>query len=79
LSTATEEVAVVTGPSIGAVKCSLGNATELIIALVALPDWLTLLKQVLLEPLSVISLVMGFPCFWAVCATKNRSFSLWRG
>jgi len=36
LSTATEEVAVVTGPSIGALLNAVFNATELIIALVAL-------------------------------------------
>jgi Ca2+:H+ antiporter len=37
LSTATEEIAVVTGPSIGGLlNAVFGNATELIIALVAL-------------------------------------------
>jgi len=80
LSTATEEVAVVTGPSIGALlNAVFGNATELIIALVALK--VDIVKASITGTIiSNFYLVMGFPCFWAVCATKNRSFSrLWRG
>jgi Ca2+/H+ antiporter len=63
LSTATEEVAIVTGPSIGGLlNAVFGNATELIIAIVALKAGLIDIVKASITGtiISNLLLVMGF-------------------
>lgn len=77
LSTATEEVAVVTGPSIGGLlNAVFGNATELIIALVALKAGLIDIVKASITG-SVISnllLAMGLSMFLGGLRHKEQTF-----
>lgn len=77
LSTATEEVAIVTGPSIGALlNAVFGNATELIIALVALKAGLVDIVKASITG-SIISnllLVMGFSMFLGGLRYREQQF-----
>ncbi len=77
LSTATEEVAVVAGPSIeGLLNAVFGNATELIIALVALKAGLVDIVKASITG-SIISnllLVMGLAMFLGGLRYKEQSF-----
>jgi len=77
LSTATEEVAVVTGSSIGALLNAIfGNATELIIALVALKAGLVDIVKASITG-SIISnllLVMGFSMLLGGLRYKEQDF-----
>jgi len=77
LSTATEEVAVVAGPSIGGLlNAVFGNATELIIALVALKEGLVDIVKASITG-SIISnllLVMGLAMLLGGLRYKEQSF-----
>lgn len=77
LSRATEEVAVVTGPSIGGlVNAFFGNATELIIALVALREGLVDIVKASITG-SIISdllLLMGLAMFVGGLKYKEQEF-----
>lgn len=77
LSTATEEVAVITGPSIGALLNALfGNATELIIALVALKAGLVDIVKASITGtiISNLLLVMGFSMLLGGLRYKEQEF-----
>jgi Ca2+:H+ antiporter len=80
LSTATEEVAIVTGPSVGALlNAVFGNATELIISLVALKAGLIEIVKASITGtiISNLLLAMGLS---ADCGTRSRNLSRsWRG
>ncbi|MBV8887516.1 MAG: calcium/proton exchanger [Chroococcidiopsidaceae cyanobacterium CP_BM_RX_35] len=77
LSTATEEIAVVTGPSIGGLlNAVFGNATELIIALVALKEGLVDIVKASITG-SIISnllLVMGLAMLLGGLRYKEQNF-----
>jgi Ca2+:H+ antiporter len=77
LSTATEEVAVVAGPSIGGLMNALfGNATELIIALVALKEGLVDIVKASITGtiISNLLLVMGLSMFLGGLRYKEQEF-----
>jgi Ca2+:H+ antiporter len=77
LSTATEEVAVITGPSIGALlNAVFGNATELIIALVALRAGLVDIVKASITGtvVSNLLLVMGLSMFLGGLRYKEQEF-----
>ncbi|NJR51053.1 MAG: calcium/proton exchanger [Leptolyngbyaceae cyanobacterium CSU_1_3] len=77
LSTATEEIAVVTGPSIGGLlNAVFGNATELIIALVALKAGLIDIVKASLSGtiISNLLLVMGLSMFLGGLRYKEQEF-----
>jgi Ca2+:H+ antiporter len=77
LSTATEEIAVVTGPSIGGLLNAIfGNATELIIALVILKEGLIDIVKASLTGtiLSNLLLVMGLSMFLGGLKYKEQEF-----
>ncbi|MGE5656203.1 MAG: calcium/proton exchanger [Actinomycetota bacterium] len=77
LSTATEEVAVITGPSIGALLNALfGNATELIIALVALKAGLVDIVKASITGtiISNLLLVMGLSMLLGGLRYKEQEF-----
>jgi Ca2+:H+ antiporter len=77
LSTATEEVAVVTGASIGALlNAVFGNATELIIALVALQQGLVDIVKASITGtiISNLLLVMGFSMLLGGLRYKEQEF-----
>lgn len=77
LSTATEEVAVVAGPSIGGLLNAIfGNATELIIALVALNSGLVDIVKASITGtiISNLLLVMGLSMFLGGLRYKEQSF-----
>lgn len=77
LSTATEEVAVVTGPSIGGLLNALfGNATELIIALVALKAGLIDIVKASITGtiISNLLLAMGLSMFFGGLRFKEQEF-----
>jgi Ca2+:H+ antiporter len=77
LSTATEEVAIVAGPSIGALLNALfGNATELIIALVALRAGLVDIVKASITGtiISNMLLVMGLSMFLGGLRFKEQEF-----
>ncbi|HEY9603053.1 MAG TPA: calcium/proton exchanger [Allocoleopsis sp.] len=77
LGTATEEIAVVVGPSIGGLlNATFGNATELIIALIALNAGLVNVVKATITG-SIISnllLVMGFAMLLGGLRYKEQSF-----
>ena len=77
LSTATEEIAVVTGPSIGGLlNAVFGNATELIIALVVLKEGLIDVVKASLTGtiISNLLLVMGLSMFLGGLRYKEQTF-----
>lgn len=77
LSTATEEVAVITGPSIGGLlNAVFGNATELIIALVALRAGLIDIVKASITGtiISNLLLVMGLSMFLGGLRYKEQDF-----
>lgn len=77
LSTATEEVAVVAGPSIGGLLNAIfGNATELIIALVALREGLIDIVKASITGtiVSNLLLVMGLSMFLGGLRYKEQEF-----
>jgi Ca2+:H+ antiporter len=77
LSTATEEIAVVAGPSIGALlNAVFGNATELIIALVALRAGLVDIVKASIAGtiISNLLLVMGLSMFLGGLRYKEQKF-----
>ena len=77
LSTATEEVAVVAGPSIGGLlNAVFGNATELIIALVALREGLIDIVKASITGtiMSNLLLVMGLSMFLGGLRYKEQEF-----
>lgn len=77
LSTATEEVAIVAGPSIGALLNALfGNATELIIALVALKSGLVDIVKASITGtiISNLLLVMGLSMLLGGLRYKEQEF-----
>jgi Ca2+:H+ antiporter len=77
LSTATEEVAVVTGPSIGGLlNAVFGNATELIIALVALKAGLIDIVKASITGtiVSNLLLAMGLSMFFGGIKYKEQEF-----
>lgn len=77
LSTATEEVAVITGPSIGALlNAVFGNATELIIALVALKSGLVDIVKASITGtiISNLLLVMGLAMLLGGFRYKEQEF-----
>lgn len=77
LSTATEEIAVVTGPSIGGLlNAVFGNATELIIALVALQAGLVDIVKASITGtiISNLLLVMGLSMFLGGLRYKEQDF-----
>ncbi len=77
LSTATEEIAVVAGPSIGGLLNALfGNATELIIALVALKAGLVDIVKASITGtiISNLLLVMGLSMFLGGLRYKEQEF-----
>jgi Ca2+:H+ antiporter len=77
LSTATEEVAVVTGPSIGGLlNAVFGNATELIIALVALKAGLIDIVKASITGtiISNLLLAMGLSMFFGGLRFKEQVF-----
>ena len=77
LSTATEEVAIVAGPSIGALLNALfGNATELIIALVALKSGLVDIVKASITGtiISNLLLVMGLAMLLGGVRYKEQEF-----
>jgi Ca2+:H+ antiporter len=77
LSTATEEVAVVAGPSIGGLlNAVFGNATELIIALVALKAGLVDIVKASITGtiISNLLLVMGLSMFLGGLRYKEQNF-----
>jgi Ca2+:H+ antiporter len=77
LSAATEEIAVVVGPSLGGLmNATFGNATELIIAIVALKSGLVEVVKASITG-SIISnllLVMGFAMFLGGLRYKEQEF-----
>jgi Ca2+:H+ antiporter len=78
LSTATEEVAVITGPSIGGLlNAVFGNATELIIALVALKAGLVGVVKASITGalLANLLLVMGLSMFVGGIKYKEQEFA----
>lgn len=78
LSTATEELAVVTGPTIGGlINAVFGNATELIIALVALKAGLIDIVKASLTGsiLANLLLVMGLSMFFGGLRYKEQTFN----
>jgi len=77
LSTATEKVAVVTGPSVGGlVNAVFGNATELIIALVALKEGLVEIVEASITGtiLSDLLLLMGLAMLTGGLRYKEQEF-----
>ncbi|WP_017655856.1 calcium/proton exchanger [Fortiea contorta] len=77
LSTATEEIAVVTGPSIGGLlNAVFGNATELIIALVALKEGLIDIVKASISGtiISNLLLVMGLSMLLGGLRYKEQEF-----
>jgi Ca2+:H+ antiporter len=77
LSTATEEVAIVSGPSIGGLlNAVFGNATELIIALVALKEGLIDIVKASITGtiISNLLLVMGLSMFLGGLRYKEQEF-----
>lgn len=77
LSTATEEVAVISGPSIGALlNAFFGNATELIISLVALKEGLIDIVKASITGtiISNLLLVMGLSMFLGGLRYKEQEF-----
>jgi Ca2+:H+ antiporter len=77
LSTATEKVAVVTGPSVGGlVNALFGNATALIIALMALRKGLVDIVEASITGsiLSALLLLLGLAMLLGVYATKRQEF-----
>ncbi len=77
LSTATEEIAIVTGPSIGGLLNAIfGNATELIIALIILKEGLIDIVKASITGtiLSNLLLVMGLSMFLGGLRYKEQSF-----
>ena len=77
LSTATEEIAVITGPNIGALlNAVFGNATELIIALVALRAGLIDIVKASITGtiVSNLLLVMGLSMFLGGLRYKEQEF-----
>jgi Ca2+:H+ antiporter len=77
LSTATEEIAVITGPSIGALlNAVFGNATELIIALVALRSGLVDIVKASITGtiVSNLLLVMGLSMLLGGLRYKEQEF-----
>lgn len=77
LSTATEEIAIATGPSIGGLLNALfGNATELIIALVALKAGLIEIVKASITGtiISNLLLVMGLSMFLGGLRYKEQDF-----
>lgn len=77
LSTATEEVAIATGPSIGAVLNALfGNATDLIITLVALKKGLVCIVKASITGaiISNLLLAMGLAVFLGGLRYKEQKF-----
>ncbi|UBF23638.1 calcium/proton exchanger [Kovacikia minuta CCNUW1] len=77
LSTATEEVAIVAGPSIGGLlNAVFGNATELIIALVALKEGLIDIVKASITGtiISNLLLVMGLSMFLGGLRYKEQEF-----
>jgi Ca2+:H+ antiporter len=77
LSTATEKIAVVTGPSIGGlVNAVFGNATELVIALVALKAGLIDIVEASITGtiLSDLLLLMGFAMLTGGLRFKEQEF-----
>jgi Ca2+:H+ antiporter len=77
LSTATEEIAIVTGPSIGGLlNAVFGNATELIIALVALKAGLIDIVKASITGtiVSNLLLVMGLSMFLGGLRYKEQEF-----
>lgn len=77
LSTATEEIALITGPSIGALLNALfGNATELIIALVALKEGLIDIVKASITGtiISNLLLVMGLSMLLGGLRFKEQKF-----
>ncbi len=77
LSTATEEIAIVTGPSIGGLlNAVFGNATELIIALVALKAGLIDIVKASITGtiISNLLLVMGLSMFLGGLRYKEQEF-----
>ena len=77
LSTATEEIAVITGPTIGGLcNAVFGNATELIIALVALREGLIDIVKASITGsiLANVLLVMGLSMFVGGLRYKEQSF-----
>ena len=78
LSTATEELAVVTGPTIGGlINAVFGNATELIIALVALKAGLIDIVKASITGsiLANLLLVMGLSMFFGGLRYKEQTFN----
>ncbi|WP_017296581.1 calcium/proton exchanger [Nodosilinea nodulosa] len=78
LSTATEELAVVTGPTIGGlINAVFGNATELIIALVALKAGLIDIVKASITGalLANLLLVLGLSMFFGGLRYKEQSFN----
>lgn len=77
LSTATEEVAVIAGPSVGGLlNAVFGNATELIIALVALKEGLVDIVKASITGtiISNLLLVMGLSMFLGGLRYKEQEF-----
>jgi Ca2+:H+ antiporter len=78
MGTATEEIAVVLGANLGGLlNATFGNATELIIGIVALNAGLidVVKASITGSIMSNLLLVMGFAMLLAACATKNKNFS----
>ncbi|PSN76565.1 cation transporter, partial [filamentous cyanobacterium CCP4] len=78
LSTATEELAVVTGPTIGGlINAVFGNATELIIALVALKAGLIGIVKASITGsiLANLLLVLGLSMFFGGLRYKEQEFN----
>lgn len=78
LSTATEELAVVTGPTVGGlINAVFGNATELIIALVALKAGLIDIVKASITGtlLANLLLVLGLSMFFGGLRYKEQSFN----
>ncbi|MGB3138846.1 MAG: calcium/proton exchanger, partial [Nodosilinea sp.] len=78
LSTATEELAVVTGPTVGGlVNAVFGNATELIIALVALKSGLIDIVKASITGalLANLLLVLGLAMFFGGLRYKEQTFN----
>lgn len=78
LSTATEELAVITGPTVGGlINAVFGNATELIIALVALKAGLIDIVKASITGsiLANLLLVMGLSMFFGGLRYKEQTFN----
>jgi Ca2+:H+ antiporter len=78
LSTATEELAVITGPTVGGlINAVFGNATELIIALVALKSGLIDIVKASITGsiLANLLLVMGLSMFFGGLRYKEQTFN----